>query len=75
MVTTRKSSVKEQLTWCKKEIKSIKFVTPSANVVRAQIAQASEDIQAMDVMRNANIVTWATNSSYYANYHAVSALF
>jgi uncharacterized protein (UPF0332 family) len=74
-VTSRELEIKEQLIWCKHEArKMIKFAAPRANVVRARIAQAREELQAMDVLANANLNRPAINSSYWSKFHAVRAL-
>jgi len=69
------ANTQRHLTWCKKTAHAIEFRNPSTNVVRAHITQARESIQSMDLNRGAGIVTWTLTTSYYAKYHAVTALF
>jgi len=73
-VAERESEIIKDLKWCRNHA-HIKFVPPSADIVKGNIAQAREDLQAMNVMAKANIVAWTINSGYYAKYHVVSALF
>lgn len=62
------------LIWCFKQIKGIRLVKTSENIVRAYLEKSKNALKSMEVNAKAGITEWAVSASYYAKYFSVYAL-